>query len=106
MAEPTTKASLASAALGCALLNKLVQKLTEEQVDEIVGYDEALRLDQAVWSLFESAQKERKDSLDRAQVILEAHKDNEPDMDAVNASLKAIEEGRTQPIQDIIDGLT
>ncbi len=59
MSEPTTKASLASAALGCALLNKLVRELAEEQVDDIVDYDEAKRLDEAVWSMFEYAQTGR-----------------------------------------------
>jgi hypothetical protein len=31
--------------------------------------------------------------------------DPEPDMETVNASMKAIDEGRTTPIQEIIDDL-
>ena len=105
MSEPTIKASLASVSLGCTLLSKLVRDLPEDQIGEIVGYDEARELDEAVWTMFEYARTQRATRIGAARALLQAHKDNEPDMDIVNASLTAIEEGRTQPIQDIIDRL-
>ncbi len=104
--EPTIKASLASAALGCTLLNKLVQNLTDEQIEDIVDYNEVVRLDKAIWSLFEYTKNQRADGIGQAQAFLQAHSDNEPDMDAVNESLKAIEEGRTRPIDEVIKGLS
>jgi hypothetical protein len=60
MSEPTTKACLESAALGCAQLLRLARDYDETgDLDDIIDHDEAVKLDTAVWSLMDYAEEQR-----------------------------------------------
>lgn len=58
MSKPTSKACINSAALGLAQLLTLTTRMTDEQVDEVMDNDEAIRLDVSVHSLLDYAERE------------------------------------------------
>ncbi|MHC4300924.1 MAG: hypothetical protein ACYS7Y_26925 [Planctomycetota bacterium] len=56
---PTSKASLLSASTGLATLLGMVIPMTDEQVDEIMDNDEAIRLDKSIHSLLDYAEAQQ-----------------------------------------------